>query len=172
MPLPHQEIRPAPEAVTGQHAAITLPAELRRVRDVRHFTAAVLSRWGLAGEEVPTAILIVGELAGNAAQHGRADLEVLLSLRGSVLDVEVVDSGAVYEGHPMTWADDDEHGRGMGIVETLADHRRTWESLSGWRTCARVTITPAPPSRPALPEANANSASTCSRSRSSRSAVA
>lgn len=131
---------PAPEAATGRHAAITLSAERRRVRDVRRFAAAVLSQWAIAHDNADSVILIVSELAANSATHGHSELDVLLSLRGHVLHIEVVDSGSTSEHHASTSVDAGEHGRGLDIVAALADELQTRQSSSGWRTCARIRV--------------------------------
>ncbi|MET9833689.1 ATP-binding protein [Streptomyces sp. NPDC006385] len=133
-----------PETATGRHAAIALPAEGRRVRDVRHFTAAVLSQWAIADDDADSVLLVVGELAANSAMHGHAELEVLLSLHGHVLDIEVVDSGSVRGHRPSRSNDDGEYGRGLDIVAALADEWQTCQSASGWQACARIRVTPQP----------------------------
>ena len=123
------------------HAAITVPAETRWVRTVRHFTSAVLSRWAVVGDDLDTSLLIVGELAANSAQHGRANLAVLLTLKDHTLCIEVMDSGAATECSPGTTPSaESEHGRGLDIVAALADHCETYRRPSGWQTRARLRV--------------------------------
>lgn len=70
-PLHRRRVVPPQEPVAGHHAAIALPAEEGRVREVRRFTAAVLRRRSIADDHADSALLIVGELAANSAVHGR-----------------------------------------------------------------------------------------------------
>ncbi|MEV6013409.1 ATP-binding protein [Streptomyces sp. NPDC051976] len=123
------------------HAAITVSAETQWVRTVRRFTSAVLSRWAVVGDDLDTSLLIVSELAGNSAQHGRADLAVLLSLKDHTLSITVVDSGEATEHAPEpTSSAGYEHGRGLDIVAALADRCETLPKSSGWQTRACVRV--------------------------------
>lgn len=114
--------RPAP-SLDQRHAVIALPAQDVRVADARRFTCAVLARWGLVGDDRDSAVLIVGELAANAAQYGRSVMTVRLVLDGGVLDIAVDDHGD-HGDHGARLqprvCDPDEHGRGMDIVGFLA----------------------------------------------------
>ncbi|WP_331772839.1 ATP-binding protein (plasmid) [Embleya sp. NBC_00888] len=105
---------------TPRCAATALPAQECRVSDARRFARALLASWGVTGDDLDSAVLIVGELAANAARHGRADMTLVLTLTDRVLNVEVVDSGEPDE-HPHPPCADDEHGRGLAIVEHLAE---------------------------------------------------
>lgn len=131
----------APEPPVALHAAVTVAADRQWVRTVRYFASAVLSRWAVAGEDLDASLLIVGELAANAAQHGRSDLAVLLSLHDRVLCIDVMDSGSASEREPGTAPPaDQEHGRGLDIVAALADHSETHRRASGWHTRACVRV--------------------------------
>ncbi|MFF2518559.1 ATP-binding protein [Streptomyces sp. NPDC058086] len=125
---------------------IALPAEERWVCTVRHFATALLVRWGVAPEDQDSVLLIVGELAGNAALHGRADMTVSLTFEGRTVCVEVADSGASACSPDPRCADPcDERGRGVGIIELLADWTETLaERDRRWdRAGLRVTTAPA-----------------------------
>ncbi|WP_406002896.1 ATP-binding protein [Streptomyces sp. NBC_00829] len=93
------------------------------VRSVRHFASALLITWGVAAADRESAILIVGELGANAAQHGGAEMAVSLSLHGPTLCIEVSDSGnvPVARTSPCTARRDEECGRGLAIVDHLAE---------------------------------------------------
>ncbi|MYS80908.1 ATP-binding protein [Embleya scabrispora] len=105
---------------TPRCATTALPAQECRVPGVRRFTRALLASWGVTGDDLDSAVLIVGELAANAARHGHADMALALVLTDRVLSVEIVDSGEP-NGHPHPPCADDEHGRGLAIVEHLAE---------------------------------------------------
>lgn len=88
---------------------------------------AHLGAWGLPSE---TAAHIVAELAANASVHGRVqgrDFQLTLAVSGQTLRIEVTDtrgdSAPPGPGAVKAPADDyAENGRGLLIVEALADH--------------------------------------------------
>lgn len=120
------------EIIRSQHAPIErtftvlLSPTRRGARLARLLTVAHLGAWGLPSE---SAAHIVAELAANATVHGRVkgrDFQLGLAVGGGTLRIEVTDTrgdsvppgpGAVKppEG-------DAETGRGLLIVEALADH--------------------------------------------------
>ncbi|WP_079657225.1 ATP-binding protein [Streptomyces sp. 3214.6] len=141
---PHRPESPASPAGEEHHAVVAVPADACRIREVRHFASAVLAQWGVVGDDLDSCLLIVGELAGNSAQHGRADLTVALSLRGRCLHIDVTDHGAAVEPHTAgTPSAAGEHGRGLAIVQALSDRCETQQQPSGWRTRASLRVTPA-----------------------------
>ncbi|GFN04583.1 hypothetical protein Smic_31390 [Streptomyces microflavus] len=87
---------------------------------------AHLGAWGLPSE---SAAHIVAELAANASVHGRVqgrDFQLTLAVSGRTLRIEVTDtrgdSAPPGPGAVKAPEDDSEHGRGLLIVEALADH--------------------------------------------------
>ncbi|MEU6602991.1 ATP-binding protein [Streptomyces flaveolus] len=122
-------------------AVLTLPSRAELVASVRVFTAGVLHRWGIGGEEQDTAVLIVDELAANAVLHGRADMALLLALDGGTLRITMADSGARARAEAPD-VPPDEHGRGLGIVGRLADHAEIRPGGSGCRVYVRLRVTP------------------------------
>ncbi|MGG7575858.1 ATP-binding protein [Streptomyces sirii] len=122
---------------------ITLPAEKSQVRTVRRFVLAHLNRWGVAEEDQDRIELIVGELAGNSARHGRADMTVHLSLGGRDVCVDVHDTGPPTRSCPHSTRPRDERGRGLGIVGHLADWTHwtdTRHQRHGWRARAGLRV--------------------------------
>ncbi|MFA3842612.1 ATP-binding protein [Streptomyces aureus] len=106
----------------ARRAMVALPAEESRVAEARRFASLLLSRWGVAEEDRFSAVLIIGELAGNAAQHGRADMTLTLTLIRRTLCIEVADFGLRVELVCPHSADlDEEHGRGLGMVDHVAE---------------------------------------------------
>ncbi|MER7728495.1 ATP-binding protein [Streptomyces sp. NPDC096323] len=99
---------------------VWLPAEAVSVPLARRFTTAVVKLWKVGGELLEDAELVVSELVGNATTHGRCDLTVRLRLDANgLLHITVVDRGDEPESaaSPPT---DDEHARGMHIIQALA----------------------------------------------------
>ncbi|MGW0826679.1 ATP-binding protein [Streptomyces sp. NPDC002845] len=102
-------------------------------RLARHLALHQLHDWGIAhGTNVSDTVgVIVAELAANAVTHGRVpgrDFELTLSLVTGSVRVEVSDTRT--ERHPPAPGDVrpagplDESGRGLVLVEALADR---WE---------------------------------------------
>lgn len=118
--------------------------ERRSVPAAREFTEQALRAWGFA-ERADDVVLCVSELATNALLHGvPPGRGFLLCLRrdpsGGVLRVEVHDSGdghaemaeaaAAAVGH-LSPAADAESGRGLVLVDALADKWDVGERLPG-----------------------------------------
>ncbi len=99
----------------------------RGVRLARLLAVAHLDAWGLPSE---AAAHIVAELAANASTHGRVrgrDFQLSLYVKEKTLRIEVTDTrgDSVPPGPGAVKAPEDdgaENGRGMLIVEALADH--------------------------------------------------
>ncbi|MFC8243647.1 ATP-binding protein [Streptomyces chartreusis] len=134
-------------------AALTqrLSATPRGARLARHLTLNQLQVWGIPYDsDVSEAVaVIVAELAANAVTHGRVpgrDFELRLSLPTGSVRIEVSDTltdqrppkpGDVR--HPDSL---DERGRGLVLVEALADR---WEVVKrdgapGKAICAEVDL--------------------------------
>lgn len=115
---------------TGRSATLRLPGNTEGCAQAREFTERVLGEWEL-GECRDDALTVVSELAANAVLHGRrgdtpddAESEVWLRLtrRTAHLVCAVTDQG---DGIPHTAHATNalsEHGRGLFIVEALAQH--------------------------------------------------
>ncbi|SDL12966.1 ATP-binding protein [Streptomyces indicus] len=96
-----------------------LPRDRRSVPAARQFTREALADWEWPDPD--DLLLCVSELATNALLHGvppGRGLLLRLYEDGDVLRVEVHDSGA---GEPRIPDAADEGGRGLRIVEALAD---------------------------------------------------
>lgn len=106
----------------GEHsdaqAEIQLPDDLSSVADARLFVKAQLRKWGI-GQPLDDALLVVSELAANALTHARSSYSIRLSATAHVLRIEVDDTGSgTPEPQPLT--EDEEHGRGLHLVDALA----------------------------------------------------
>ncbi|CAD5959719.1 MULTISPECIES: ATP-binding protein [Streptomyces] len=123
----NQEILRTQHPSTEQTFSVLLSPTRRGARLARLLTVAHLGAWGLSSE---TAAQIVGELAANASVHGRVqgrDFQLSLAVSGQRLRIEVTDTrgDSVPPGPGAVKAPEDDHaenGRGLLIVEALADH--------------------------------------------------
>ncbi|WP_326694025.1 ATP-binding protein [Streptomyces sp. NBC_01387] len=118
--------RTEPSASTRQFTVLLSPTR-RGARLARLLAAAHLGAWGLPSE---SAAHIVAELATNAAVHGRVrgrGFQLSLAVHGdSLLRIELTDTRGdrlppTVPGSTARPADDAESGRGLLIVEALAD---------------------------------------------------
>ncbi|MEV4615273.1 ATP-binding protein [Kitasatospora sp. NPDC049258] len=122
-PGPRGDGCPAEDRPPRRHGLLVLAAEEHLVCTVRHYVSAVLAGWGVGEGARDAAVLIVGELAANAAAYGGAQMSVSLSLCERALCVEVADFGAVPPARACRRLprEEGEHGRGLAIVHHLAD---------------------------------------------------
>ncbi|MFJ3303833.1 ATP-binding protein [Streptomyces sp. NPDC086549] len=124
-----------------RQALLTLPAQEAHVSAARHFAADLLETWSVPASERDSAVLIVDELAANAAQYGRERMALLLALDHDALHIVVTDSGAAVERHRSEVAPD-EHGRGTGIVQYLAHSTEIHQTRSGREVHACLRCSP------------------------------
>ncbi|MEV6839036.1 ATP-binding protein [Streptomyces sp. NPDC051133] len=135
---------PSPSSLLGRHsrhrALLTLPAQEAHVPAARHFAADLLETWSVPASERDSAVLIVDELAANAAQYGHERMTLLLVLDDGTLHIVVTDSGMSVEHHRPDTAPD-EHGRGTSIVQHLAQSTEVHQTRSGRevRACLRCS---------------------------------
>ncbi|MFJ5288179.1 ATP-binding protein [Streptomyces sp. NPDC088348] len=118
--------RPEPSTPTRQFTVLLSPTR-RGARLARLLAAAHLGAWGLPSE---AAAHIVAELAANAVVHGRVrgrDFQLSLAVHGdTLLRIELTDTRGdrlppTRPGNLARPATDAESGRGLLIVEALAD---------------------------------------------------
>ncbi|MBC2875410.1 MULTISPECIES: ATP-binding protein [Streptomyces] len=102
--------------------AISLPASPRSVATARAFSRRLLAEWGLDALTDDTALLL-SELVTNAIVHvpeGTGDVELSLSRTPAHLVARVTDRGGALPRCSLA-AKDSENGRGMWLVEQIAD---------------------------------------------------
>ncbi|MFF8917419.1 ATP-binding protein [Streptomyces sp. NPDC015032] len=111
------------------------PEDGNKVGVMRRRTRERLSARGLAyvAEE---AALIVSELVTNAIVHsGGRVITVALSLRAGFLRIDVRDGVPSFHALPRASCDADENGRGLVLVQSLAEERRgSWGVEDGGAT--------------------------------------
>jgi anti-sigma regulatory factor (Ser/Thr protein kinase) len=92
----------------------------REVARARRVVARALTGWGLDGEEVEVAVLLTSELVTNAIRHGTAPVRVRAEVGRRRLRIAVED-GSRGTVTPHEAASTDLDGRGLHLVDTLAD---------------------------------------------------
>jgi anti-sigma regulatory factor (Ser/Thr protein kinase) len=121
------------------------------VPTARHFVSSAVA--DVPKEIADRAALMVSELATNAIRHGGSDFEVLVELTSDALHVEIADSGGgsptVRRARPL-----DVSGRGLHIVESLADKWGVRHATDGLGKTVWFTLSLAPTSRQAEERAN------------------
>lgn len=103
-----------------RQAAATLPGQPASVARARRFVRITAAMWRLADDTVAEVELCMSELVSNAVTHTvshRVHCR-LWSARG-VLVLEVDDEGPRELPCPASAAEDDEHGRGMLLIESF-----------------------------------------------------
>ncbi|MFJ3883161.1 ATP-binding protein [Streptomyces sp. NPDC090077] len=95
-------------------------ADLRAVGEVRR-ALRELVRHRCRGETAEVAELLITEVVTNALVHTDQGAEVSATVRGGRLRVEVRDHAARLPRPHVPSADDGTHGRGLVLVQALAD---------------------------------------------------
>ncbi|MES9525527.1 ATP-binding protein [Streptomyces capoamus] len=109
---------PGPAApVSSQDGPWSLPWSPTACRLARDVVRDALTRWGLA-ELVPVAELLVSELVCNALRHGTGPLRLTLRRTPDVRCA--VSDGSSRPPRPTDAGPEDEGGRGLALVGTLA----------------------------------------------------
>ncbi|WKX11728.1 ATP-binding protein [Streptomyces sp. NL15-2K] len=114
----------APEARLAdpiRNFSVQLSPTPRGARLARLLATEQLRSWELP---LDPARQVVAELAANAATHSRVpgrDFRLVLYVVGSTLRIEVTDTCGDRLPHPQEPAPDAESGRGLVLVEALAD---------------------------------------------------
>lgn len=105
-----------------------------------------LDGWRVAGEPAASVLVVLSELVANAVEHGQPPLSVQLRLRqehaGRCVWIGITDGGPAAPGAGTRKADcpDDEHGRGLVIVDALAVAYGTYPHASGTTHWACVNV--------------------------------
>ncbi|SFD79453.1 ATP-binding protein [Streptomyces aidingensis] len=123
-----------------------LPAEPPAAGMARRLTREKLCRWGLECH-ADLAELLVSELVTNAVRYGGGPVELLLEERSGRLRCAVGDRRAELP-HLAPCDQDSEGGRGLHLVDTLADDWGVDRDASGGKT-VWFELTPPPLPLPA-----------------------
>jgi anti-sigma regulatory factor (Ser/Thr protein kinase) len=109
-----------PETPNGPRIACwDLPHDPSTVGKVRHLANETLTRWGLRNL-ADDMVLVIGELLANAIVYGEPPVRLSLRAGAGELCVRVTDHGPDRPRH-LDLGVEAVHGRGLTIVEALAD---------------------------------------------------
>ncbi|WP_435877006.1 ATP-binding protein [Streptomyces acidicola] len=114
-----------PGTAAGRRFRFELAAHPGSVAHARRLTRARLSGWALCEDTCDTATLVVSELVTNAIVHA-AGRRVVCELhdRDDLVRIAVRDEGrAPGEPHPASQRPEEEHGRGLLLIEAMC---RAW----------------------------------------------
>ena len=100
-------------------ASAALAADPRSAAAARRFVTKVLEGWDHR-ELLDSVTLLVSEVVTNAVVHAGTELEVSVKLLAEAVRIEVTDRSETLP-EPRQAADGDTSGRGMALVEILAD---------------------------------------------------
>lgn len=123
-----------------------LAAHPGSVAQARRLTRARLSRWSVCADTCDTAVLVISELVTNAIVH-TASSRVVCELRDQddTVRLTVCDEGCVPgEPQPSPQGPDEEHGRGLLLVDAMCRSWGAQEHGSGllvWAELPRRTET-------------------------------
>lgn len=97
-----------------------IPRDPATVGEARRMTRDTLTVWGLPPEFADDAVLVVGELVANATLYGEKPIRLSLWGMAQGVCVRVTDHGSE-RPRKLSLGEDASHGRGLAIVEALAD---------------------------------------------------
>ncbi|MGW1616997.1 ATP-binding protein [Streptomyces sp. NPDC002285] len=113
----------------------------------RHTAQQVLRSWQISDWIADEVLLVVSELVTNAVEHAQPPLALHLHLEHaeSRILVEVSDGGpATHDGAWTASCAEDEHGRGLGIVDLVSEaHGSHADPCGGTTHWAQLTMTAA-----------------------------
>ena len=119
-------------------AIASFPPHPRNVRHARRITRTALAAWG-APELVDSAEMVVSELVTNALRYGSGPVDLTLALTDRTLRIAVADEGTSLPA-PRDAASDAQGGRGLQIVELLADSWEVVVRLTGKTVTGLLTV--------------------------------
>jgi anti-sigma regulatory factor (Ser/Thr protein kinase) len=123
-----------------------VPSHESTVREARRFVAGTLARWAVPRRAVHTVVLLVSELVTNAVVHGRPPIELRLRQTSTHVVIEVHDC-ASFLPRKLRPTPDDEHGRGLQLVNLLSDRRGSRPTGHGKSVWCVVSTGPAASAR-------------------------
>lgn len=102
------------------HTSHSFAPDAQSVRQVRYFVRNALSAAGAGEEAVDDAVLLASEVAGNVVRHAKTDYEVTVALSSGLARIEFHDGSSVMPAVRALGGPDDEGGRGLAVVATVA----------------------------------------------------
>jgi anti-sigma regulatory factor (Ser/Thr protein kinase) len=128
---------------SGASAALAILADPRAVSEARAFVAAALESRAVHPTVVQRAVLLTSELVTNAVLYGRPPIQLRLRQTARHAVIEVYDGTAVLP-RKLRPTPDDEHGRGLQLVASLAERWGTRPLAHGKSVWCMVALTPGP----------------------------
>ena len=126
--------------LTGPSAALTIPADPGRLRDVRHWLSAWLRGNGFAGRATQDLILAVHEASMNAVEHAYGSDPGTVEIRARRIaggaEVEIRDRGRWRASRPTP----NDRGRGEALMRALAGHVEIERGDDGSRVSLRAEL--------------------------------
>ena len=101
--------------------SLRLAAEPQAVRQARHFVADTMAAWGCDDDSVETVRLLVSELVTNAMQNSEGPLSLCVRDGGNEVTIEVTDRSTYALPSPGSPPPESESGRGLVLLDALAD---------------------------------------------------
>ncbi|MFJ2022457.1 ATP-binding protein [Streptomyces sp. NPDC087897] len=127
------DLSPGAEAL---RYCFALPARPESVAGARELARTRLDAWDLGRDACEAAVLIVSELVTNAVVHTASTRVVCeLSRPGGRLRIAVQDQGHQPGGPRLRRSSDDEHGRGLLLVDAMSS---AWGSHDAGRASGRI----------------------------------
>ncbi|MFJ3955828.1 ATP-binding protein [Streptomyces libani] len=129
----------------GDHTSSRLAHRPESVGHARQIVGTSLHRWQLPAEASASVLLVVSELVTNAVQHARPPLALYVRLEhpGPRVWVGITDGGpATRKGAWAASRDQDEHGRGLEIVNALSTTHGSRHHEGGTTHWARFDLPP------------------------------
>jgi DNA-binding NarL/FixJ family response regulator len=107
--------------------------DTQSARAARRFVMQALSDYDEDGDLTDTVTLLVSELVTNAVVHAGSDVEVMVRLTPSAARIEVTDASPQSVA-PRDAASDEDSGRGLALVGTLAQRWGVRPAPGGGKT--------------------------------------
>ncbi len=121
---------------------LRVPFQAPSASAVRAQLRSWLSAQGFAGDSVDDARIVISELVGNSVRHAHPlpgnDLIVTWCLDGKALVLSVSDGGSITSPHTVNASMQAVSGRGLSIVEALAE--KWWIEEANGRTTVHVRL--------------------------------
>ncbi|MFD4413529.1 ATP-binding protein [Streptomyces sp. NPDC058251] len=120
----------------ASHLQTSLPSDPRSALTARRVTRTALAAWGVEEEAVECALLVVSELVTNAVEHALPPITLRLvsppPSHDGAIHIAVDDGGpAAEEGSWIRSCSEDEHGRGSGIIDSVATAQASTTHANG-----------------------------------------
>jgi two-component sensor histidine kinase len=129
------------EGMGEQHSDLTLPTDACAARLARrHFTTEHGDDPALAGDVFHNALLVLSELVANAIAHGAGNVHLTVDVNHTRIRLEVHDESPDLPQQRSPALDRD-HGRGLLIVDTLADAWGTRDTPLGKAVWCDISLT-------------------------------